>query len=78
MNQSTSAKHVWGRTCQECFNIQEDNEPFGPISTGYSDRKCKKCKSSALDYGHRSFRYNKDNKLEDARSEEGGEEEEEN
>lgn len=41
------------RTCQECFHEQEDTEPTAGVlpSDAYLDRKCKKCKSPALDYG---------------------------
>lgn len=42
----------WIRTCQECENKQEDKEPDGVTkSDAYFNRKCKKCKSEALDFG---------------------------
>lgn len=41
----------WIRTCQECGNTQEDKKPIGEMSKTYAIRKCKKCKSMALDYG---------------------------
>lgn len=48
---STVVKFI--RTCQECGHQQEDKEPNhikGPTQA-YLDRKCKKCRSSGLDYG---------------------------
>jgi hypothetical protein len=42
---------VWVRTCQECGHKQSDKEPKGDVSSAYRNRKCKKCKSEALDYG---------------------------
>lgn len=47
---------MWIRTCQECGHKQEDKNPrgktFGLIEiNNYQNRKCKKCKSEALDYG---------------------------
>jgi len=44
---------MWIRTCQECGHIQEDKEPVYGVepSDAYCNRKCKKCKSEALDYG---------------------------
>ena len=42
----------WIRTCQECGNVQEDVEPTDNKKWDtYRERKCKKCKSAALDYG---------------------------
>jgi len=42
----------WIRKCQECGNIQEDKQPtLGTLPDAYANRKCKKCKSEALDYG---------------------------
>lgn len=42
----------WIRTCQECLHQQEDNKPpEGELSDIYSNRKCRVCKSMALDYG---------------------------
>jgi hypothetical protein len=44
---------AWVRTCQECGHKQQDAEPQvpGEMTSAYRDRKCKKCKSEALDYG---------------------------
>jgi len=43
------------RTCQECGNRQVAKEPSifdsGKLSDAYRNRKCKKCKSEALDFG---------------------------
>lgn len=41
----------WMRRCQECLHKQTDTEPQGNITNAYANRKCKVCKSSALDYG---------------------------
>lgn len=43
----------WIRTCQECGYLQEDKKPeYGTEpSDAYCNRKCKKCKSEALNYG---------------------------
>ena len=47
----------WIRKCDECNHTQEDKPPDRtkelPIS--YTNRKCKKCKSEALDYGTYRF-----------------------
>lgn len=45
----------WIRTCQECKNKQEDEEPNTKSTSAYLDRKCKKCKSMGLDYGHTDY-----------------------
>ena len=42
---------AWLRTCQECFNIQEDKEPKQELTSAYRNRKCKNCKSESLDFG---------------------------
>jgi hypothetical protein len=42
----------WVRECQSCGSVQEDKKPEPKeLKTSYTDRKCKKCKSSDLDYG---------------------------
>ena len=41
----------WIRTCQECGNKQEDKKPVDDMTDAYANRKCKKCKSEALDFG---------------------------
>jgi ribosomal protein S27E len=45
----------WIRTCQECGHEQIDKPPdtSKELTTSYRNRKCKKCKSEALDYGSR-------------------------
>jgi hypothetical protein len=57
---------MFARTCQECGHVQEDKRPeFGKkIPLAYQDRKCKKCKSSALDFGHDSFHETAEGKVE--------------
>jgi hypothetical protein len=44
---------TWIRTCNECGNQQEDKEPdhTKELTSAYMYRKCRKCKSEALDYG---------------------------
>ena len=51
---------TWIRTCQECGNQQVDKEPqpMGNTTLAYENRKCKKCKSTALDYGTYPSRFN--------------------
>jgi hypothetical protein len=39
------------RTCQECGHKQTDTKPIGGVSDKWLAKKCKKCKSEALDYG---------------------------
>lgn len=41
----------WIRICQECGHQQEDKDPEHGITYVYLNRKCKKCKSEALDFG---------------------------
>jgi hypothetical protein len=43
----------WIRTCQECGYEQEDTPPNKDkeLTKAYTDRKCRVCKSEALDYG---------------------------
>jgi hypothetical protein len=41
----------WIRICQECGNKQEDKDPKHAITYAYLNKKCKKCKSEALDFG---------------------------
>lgn len=43
----------WIRTCQECGHKQEDKRPSAitELTDAYRERKCKKCKSQALDFG---------------------------
>ena len=48
---------AWIRTCQECFHKQQDTEPKGEITNAYRNRKCRKCKSEALDYGTQNGSY---------------------
>lgn len=41
----------WIRTCQECGHRQESKPPHTYKSESWTELKCKKCKSPALDYG---------------------------
>ena len=54
---------AWLRTCQECFSMQLDKEPeYGKeLTDAYRNRKCRRCKSEALDYGTMNARYDYDN-----------------
>lgn len=53
---------VWKRKCQECLDVQADKEPQGLLTDAYANRKCKKCKSEALDFG-RLVTYDNDGKV---------------
>ena len=43
----------WCRTCTECGHVQMAREPdhSKELTRSYRDAKCRKCHSSALDYG---------------------------
>ena len=43
----------WIRTCQECGNEQKAKEPDSQkdLTDSYRNSKCRKCKSTSLDYG---------------------------
>lgn len=45
---------TWIRTCQECGHHQADKPPSRDkeLTDAYRNRKCRKCKSEALDYGY--------------------------
>lgn len=48
----TMIKLKWIRTCQECGLVQETPKPNpADKQEKWRDRKCKQCKSEALDYG---------------------------
>lgn len=51
MGRQPDAPTKFLRTCQECFHQQKDTEPEGEPSGVYLNRKCRECKSPALDYG---------------------------
>jgi len=42
---------MWIRTCQECGHEQKAIQPKGEPTDVYRNSKCRKCKSSGLDYG---------------------------
>lgn len=44
---------IWMRTCQECGHKQISTKPNPDVelSDSYRNRKCRRCKSSSLDYG---------------------------
>ena len=42
---------AWIRSCNECGHHQVDKMPLGEMTEAYRNRKCKRCKSEALDYG---------------------------
>lgn len=50
-----STNNVWARKCNECGNLQLDTEPVNAPTDAYLNRKCKKCKSEALDYGNSGY-----------------------
>ena len=43
----------WIRTCQECGHKQAATPPATgkPLTTAYTEAKCRKCHSIGLDYG---------------------------
>ena len=43
---------MWIRTCQECGNKQAAKPPAEYRNDSWRDLKCRKCHSTALDYGH--------------------------
>lgn len=42
---------MWVRTCQECGHKQIMKSPKGQKTANWTEAKCRKCKSAALDYG---------------------------
>jgi hypothetical protein len=46
-------ERVFMRHCQECGHRQKDKQPdrSKELPDSYRNRKCKRCKSEALDYG---------------------------
>lgn len=53
-------ENAWIRTCTECGHKQQDTEPSAGLSNAYCNRKCRKCKSEALDYGTQNASYDMD------------------
>lgn len=51
----SESERVWVRTCQECSHKQVSKPPSGPEMTSYLNAKCRRCKSTGLDYGSNSF-----------------------
>jgi predicted nucleic-acid-binding Zn-ribbon protein len=47
----------WYRVCQECGYKQPAirPDPNKPLPPSYTEAKCKRCKSAALDYGKIKF-----------------------
>ena len=54
---------MWARKCQECGHVQKANEPKDPVTAAYTNAKCRKCKSEALDYGHDGYILNSAGKI---------------
>lgn len=47
---------MWARKCQECGAVQEAVEPKNNVLTdAYANAKCRKCRSTALDWGHAGY-----------------------
>lgn len=42
---------AWFRTCQECGHVQTAISPEQQKGDGWTELKCRKCKSVAMDYG---------------------------
>jgi len=53
---------IFARTCQECGHTQKSKPIEEYKGTSWTETKCRKCKSEALDYGSQSF-VEKDGKL---------------
>lgn len=50
-----TAESLFVRTCQECGHRQEMKDPGTQKSDGWTEAKCRKCKSQSLDYGSNGF-----------------------
>lgn len=46
-------ENTWVRTCQECGHkqISAKPNPDAELTDAYRNKKCRRCKSSGLDYG---------------------------
>jgi hypothetical protein len=62
MNPSLNTKNVFCRKCQECGHIQPSKPITDYKGDSWTDMPCRKCRSSALDYGHDNYEY-QDGKL---------------
>jgi len=51
-------------------HIQQASKPSGGMSESYANSRCKKCKSSALDYGSDSYEKGADGRLRRKRADE--------
>ena len=49
------ANGLFVRTCQECGHKQEMKDPGLQRGDGWTETKCRKCKSAALDYGSNGY-----------------------
>ena len=54
---------MWARKCQECGHVQKANEPKETPTAVYTNAKCRRCKSEALDYGHDGYTINNEGKV---------------
>ena len=46
---------MYVRKCQECGHLQTAKSPASYKGDSWKDTKCRKCQSSALDYGSDSY-----------------------
>lgn len=46
---------MFTRQCQECGHRQTAKDPEGHPTEAYLNAKCRKCKSTALDYGSKGW-----------------------
>lgn len=49
------SKTTWTRCCQDCGHRQYAKNPDTYCSNSWRDVKCKKCQSTALDYGSANY-----------------------
>jgi hypothetical protein len=54
---------VYARKCQECGNIQESKPCNEYKGDSWTETKCRKCKSSSLDFGHDGYVKNSAGKI---------------
>lgn len=54
---------IYARKCQECGNLQESKPCNEYKGDSWTETKCRKCKSAALDYGHDGYERNEQGKI---------------
>lgn len=51
----SNKESVYARKCQECGHVQVAKPPAEYKGDSWTEVKCRKCKSAALDYGHDNY-----------------------